>query len=131
MAMVRFSLTFFCPINSRKKRGRSFSSKEASSSARAAETRRSLLNSFWSGAATWAIVKRNLEKGQSTLPQTERRGGKLWEGTAKTFETRRKRGENARARKKSDLTSEPPFCLRSPRCTHSDGSPEVFTRRKE
>src|SRR5262249_55533351 len=65
MATLRLSLTFFCPMNSRRSRGRSLSSYEASSSPRAAETRRSLLSAFSSEAGTWAIVKRNHEKGQS------------------------------------------------------------------
>src|SRR5262249_22973416 len=66
MATPRLSFTFFCPINSRKNRGRSLSSKEASSSANAAETRRSLFKAFCCGAATRAIVKRNGKKGQSS-----------------------------------------------------------------
>src|SRR5215467_13360591 len=72
MATPRLSLIFFCPMNSRRYRGRSFSSKDASSSACTAETRRSLSWTafifFSSGAATWAIVKRNLEKGQRASP---------------------------------------------------------------
>src|SRR5580692_9174629 len=43
MATSRFSLTLFCPMNSCKRCGRSFSSKEESSSTGAAETSRSLL----------------------------------------------------------------------------------------
>src|ERR1700739_87911 len=41
-ATERFSFTFFCPMHSRRERGRSLSSYDASSSACTAETRRSL-----------------------------------------------------------------------------------------
>jgi len=49
MAMSRFSLTLFWPMNSCRRCGRSFNSKEESSSTGAAETRRSL-----SGALSFA-----------------------------------------------------------------------------
>src|SRR5215469_15002666 len=47
MATARFSFTFFWPINSASRCGRSFSSKEESSPSAAAETRRSRLGSAW------------------------------------------------------------------------------------
>src|ERR1700694_3629434 len=61
MATARFSFTFDWPMNSHKRWGRSFSSKDESSSTGAAETTRSLRSGFALAEATGRIVTRALK----------------------------------------------------------------------
>ena len=67
IATARFSLTFFCPMNSDKRCGRSFSSNEQSSSTGAAETRRSRLGlglGLFSAVATGSDGRTKCEGAQ-------------------------------------------------------------------
>src|SRR6476620_3207354 len=75
MATARFSFTFFCPINSARRCGRSFNSKEESSPTGAAETRRSRLGSGAGLFFTEATVPDGRTKCEST--QLQDRGVRL------------------------------------------------------
>src|SRR6202035_5280004 len=74
MATARFSLTLDWPMNSPSRCGRSFSSKDESSSTGAAETRRSRLSSklgVFLTVATGRIVSGNGNSGNCELSRTD------------------------------------------------------------
>src|SRR5581483_225203 len=64
IATLRFSLTLFCPMNSRSRLGRSFSSNDASSSTGTADTSRSLISAACRAGATGADSKLKSGAGQ-------------------------------------------------------------------
>src|SRR5580704_9089269 len=69
MATARFSFTLGCPMNSRRRCGRSFSSKDESSSNGTAETMRSRSGWEWSeGKDTQGDSKGKTREGANTCP---------------------------------------------------------------
>src|SRR5581483_963871 len=64
IATLRFSLILSCPMNSRSRLGRSFSSNEASSSTGTADTNRSLISGCSSARATAGDSKPNYRPRQ-------------------------------------------------------------------
>src|SRR5947209_6032961 len=73
METARFSFTFFCPMNSAKRWGRSFNSNVESSSTGAAETRRSRLYSrLFLAVATASDGRTKYESAQCASCSTQR-----------------------------------------------------------